>query len=65
MEAKRTTKTDVKFKDIQIINNSVIEFESGEKIDLISLLSEVYGIEPFTLSCTTKLEETIELENNE
>lgn len=65
MEAKRITKTDVKFKDIQIIDNQVIEFETGDKIDLIPILSEIYGAEPFTLSGTTKLEECIDLENNE
>lgn len=65
MEAKRTTKTDVKFKDIQIVNDHVVEFETGEEIDLISVLNEVYGEDVFTLSCTTKLEETIDLENNE
>lgn len=65
MEAKRTTKTDVKFKDIQIIGNHVVEFETKEVVDLISVLSEIYDEEPFTLSCTTKLEETIELENND
>lgn len=65
MEAKRITKTDVKFKDIQIVNNQVIEFETGEIIDLISVLSEIYDEEPFTLSCTTKLEEAIELGNND
>ena len=65
MEAKRITKTDLKFKDIQIVNNQVIEFETGEIIDLISVLSEIYDEEPFTLSCTTKLEEAIELGNND
>lgn len=65
MEAKRTTKTDVKFKDIMIRNDQVIDFETGEIINLIANLKEIYDEEPFTLSCTTKLEEILELENNE
>ena len=65
MEAKRTTKTDIKFKDIKIIDQKVVDFETGEEINLISNLLEVYGEEPFTLSCTTKTEEIIELESND
>lgn len=65
MEAKRTTKTDIKFKDIKIVNQQVIDFETGEEINLIANLVEVYGEEPFTLTCTTKTEEIIELESND
>lgn len=65
MEAKRTTKTDIKFKDIKIENQRVIDFETGEEINLIANLAEVYGDEPFSLACTTKLEEIIELESND
>lgn len=64
MEAKRTTKTDIKFKDIRIVNGAVVDFETGEVINLIANLNEVYGDEPFTLTCTTKTEEILELENN-
>lgn len=62
MEAKRTTKTDIKFKDIRIVDGRVEEFESGKEVNLISNLVEVYGEEPFTLTCTTKTEEVIDLE---
>ena len=65
MEAKRTTKTDIKFKDIKIVNQQVVDFETGEEINLIANLVEVYGEEPFTLTCTTKTEEIIELESND
>lgn len=65
MEAKRTTKTDIKFKDIRVVNGQVVEFETGDEVNLIANLAEVYGEEPFTLSCTTKTEEVIELESND
>ena len=63
MEAKRTTKTDVKIKDIRIIDGEVQEFESGKVVNLLSMLTEVYGDECFTLTCTTKSEEIIEIED--
>lgn len=65
MEAKRTTKTDIKFKEIKVADGRVVDFETGDEINLIANLAEVYGEEPFTLSCTTKTEEVIELESND
>ncbi len=65
MEAKRTIKTDVKFKDILIKDNQIVDFETGVTIDLIANLEEIYADEPFTLTCTTKSEEILELENND
>lgn len=64
MEAKRTIKTDMKFKDIVIKGQQVVDFETGEEINLIGALKEVYGEDPFSLACTTKSEEILELEGS-
>lgn len=65
MDAKRTVKTDVKYKDIMIKDNKVVDFETGEEINLIGNLVEIYGEEPFTLICSTKSEEILELESSD
>lgn len=62
MEAKRTIKTDLKLKDIRIKDNQVVDFETGEVINLIANLKEIYGEEPFTMSVTAKEEEILDIE---
>lgn len=63
MEAKRTIKTDMKLKDIRIKDNQIVDFETGEVINLLANLSEVYGEEPFTMSVTAKEEEILDVES--
>lgn len=63
MEAKRTIKTDMKLKDIRIKNNQIVDFETGEVINLLANLSEIYGEEPFTMSVTAKEEEILDVES--
>lgn len=65
MDAKRTVKTDVKYKDILVKDNKVWDFETGEEINLVGNLYEIYGEEPFTLTCSTKIEEVLELESSD
>ena len=65
VDAKKTIKTDIKFKEIKIVDQKVVDWDTGEEINLIANLFEVYGEDPFTLTCTTKSEEIIELENND
>lgn len=62
MDAKRTIKTDVKLKDLMFKDGELVEFETGDPVNLLSCLEEVYKDETFTISCTTKTEEVIELE---
>lgn len=63
-DVKKTTKIDLKIKDIIIKDGTVIDFESGEVVDLIEALSQTYNDSPFTLSCTTKEEEILEIDSN-
>lgn len=61
MDAKRTVKTDMKFKDLRVVDAKLVDFETGEAIDLIGNLSEIYGDETFSLICTSKSEEILEV----
>ena len=64
MEIKKTTKYDGKLKGVHIVDNNLIDAE-GEIIDLISVLSKVYGENFFDLSTTCKEEEIIDVEPDE
>lgn len=61
IEIKKTTKYDGKLKGVHIVDNNLIDAE-GEVIDLISVLSKVYGEGFFDLSTTAKEEEIIDVE---
>ena len=67
-EVKKTTKYDGKLKGVRIVDGNIVDFE-GEIIDVISILSKVYGEDTFDLSTTCKEEEyidtDIETENDE
>ena len=62
MEVKKTVKYDGKLKGIRIINDSIVDAD-GEVVDLVSVLSKVYGEKAFDLSTTTKEEEIIDVDN--
>lgn len=67
-EVKKTTKYDGKLKEVHIVDGNIVDSE-GEIIDVISILSKVYGEGYFDLSTTCKEEEyidtDIEIENDE
>lgn len=62
IEVKKTTKYDGKLKCTHIVNKNIVD-EEGEVIDLITVLSKVYGDNFFDLSTTCKEEEHIELDD--
>ena len=64
MEVKKTVKYDGKLKGIRIINDNIVDAD-GEIINLVSVLSKVYGEKAFDLSTTTKEEEIIDVDNVE
>ncbi len=61
IDAKKTEKIDVKFKDIVMKEGKVVDFEDGTVINLLANLEEIYGDRPFNLTCTTKEEEVLEV----
>ena len=64
IEIKKTTKYDGKLKGVHIVDGNIIDAE-GEIIDLVSVLSKVYGEGFFDLSTTAKEEEIIDVEEVE
>ena len=64
IEVKKTTKYDGKLKGVHIVDNNIVDSE-GEIIDLVSVLSKVYGEGFFDLSTTAKEEEIIDVEEAE
>lgn len=61
IEVKKTTKYDGKLKGVHIIDGNIVDAE-GEIVDLVSVLSKVYGEGFFDLSTTAKEEEIIDVE---
>lgn len=53
-----------KFKSLAITNGNFIDFETGEIIDLASIIGSVLGEEPFDMTLTQKSETDI-TPNNE
>lgn len=64
MEVKKTIKYDGKLKGVRVVNDNIVDAD-GEIIDLVSVLSKVYGEKTFDLSTTTKEEEIIDVDNAE
>lgn len=61
IEIKKTTKCDGKLKGVHIVNGNIVDVD-GEVIDLVSVLSKVYGENFFDLSTTAKEEEIIDVD---
>ena len=64
IEVNRETKTSMKAKGLSIVNGNVVD-DSGEIINLIEVLSKVYGDMPFDLSSTKSIKESIDIEEDE
>lgn len=61
MEVKKTTKYDGKLKGVRVVGRDIVDSD-GEVVDLIAILSKVYGENLFDLSTTCKEEEIIDAE---
>lgn len=64
MEIKKIVKFDGKLKGVHIVDGNLVDLD-GEIIDLISILSKVYGENYFDLSTTNKKEEILDLDQVE
>ena len=64
IEVNRETKTSMKAKGLSIVNGNVVD-DSGEIINLVEVLSRVYGEQPFDLSTTKSIKESIDIEEDE
>lgn len=64
LELKKTTKWDGKLKGIRIEDGQIVDGD-GVIIDLVDVLQKAYGDSTFDLSTTTKMEEIIDLTEDE
>lgn len=64
MEIKKIVKYDGKLKGVHIVEGNLVDTD-GEIIDLISILSKVYGENYFDLSTTNKKEEILDVDQAE
>lgn len=61
IEVNRETKTSMKAKGLSIVDGNVVD-DSGEIVNLVEVLSKVYGEMPFDLSTTKSIKESIDIE---
>lgn len=64
MSFKKQTTYTGKLKQIRIFDGNFVD-ESGEVINLVEILTNVYGDMTFDLSTTSKSEEDIDTESDE
>lgn len=57
MQVKKLYKCDAKLKEVVIESGEMIDTETGEKVDLLNMLEQVYGSTPFSISATSKNED--------
>lgn len=53
---KKTTSTSGKIKNVVVHEGSFVDEETGDVIDLVKILGDVYGDQPFDLSASAKVE---------
>lgn len=61
IEVKETIKRDGKLKGCHIVNKNLVDAD-GCVLDIVDVLSKIYGEKPFDLSVTAKTEEMIDVD---
>ena len=62
MEIKKTIKYDGNLKNVSIVNGILVD-EDGVQLDLMKILSNVYGEKLFNISTNTKTEQIIDADD--
>lgn len=65
IKVERTTKTNMKAKGLCLQNNQIVDIETGEALDLIKLLSTIFGEDEFEISATVSKKEEVDTEEIE
>lgn len=65
IKIERTTKTNMKAKGLCLQNNQIVDIETGEALDLIKLLSTIFGEDEFEISATVSKKEEVDTEDIE
>lgn len=65
IKLEKTTKTNLKAKGLQMANNSIIDVDTGEVVDINTILTNTFGTEYFDLQVTTSTKEESEVDTGE
>ena len=64
MDIKRSIKTDVVLKDARLIDGNIID-DSGEVVNLVEVISKIYGEDEFKLTLTRSTSEEVDIDEVE
>ena len=56
IKVKKSESTTLKGKAIAIVNDKFVDFETGEELDIISILKNTFGESPFDLTAIQKMD---------
>lgn len=65
VKLEKTTKTNLKAKGLQFQNGQVVDIESGEILDLNTIISNAFGDSEFDFTVTTSTKEESEVDTGE
>lgn len=68
IKLEKTTKTVLKAKGLQVVNNNIVDPETGETLDLVAIVKNTFGendMFDFTFTTSTKEESEVETEPEE
>ena len=65
IKLEKTTKTNLKAKNLQIVDGNIADPETGEVINLINIISNTFGDEYFDFTFTTSTKEESEVDTGE
>ena len=64
MDIKKSIKTDVILKDARLIDGKIID-DSGEVVNLVEVISKIYGEDEFKLTLTRSTSEEVDIDEIE
>ena len=53
---KKSESTTLKGKALTVVNDKIADYDTGQEIDIVSILKETFGESPFDLSAVQKVE---------
>ena len=56
IKVKKSESTTLKGKALTIVENKFADYETGEEIDLVSILKNTFGEHPFDLSAVQRVD---------
>ena len=56
IKIKKSESTTLKGKDIAIAENKFVDYETGEEIDMVSILNSTFGEHPFDLTAVQRVD---------